>query len=40
VSNVEGGGVGVDRNRSRKEKSSPSYCIKDMKAIFESKSKQ
>ncbi|CAG9769976.1 unnamed protein product [Ceutorhynchus assimilis] len=28
------------RNSPRKEKASPTYCIKDMKAIFESKSKQ
>ncbi|XP_050315828.1 GTPase-activating protein CdGAPr isoform X2 [Anthonomus grandis grandis] len=27
-------------NSARKEKTSPTYCIKDMKAIFESKSKQ
>ncbi|CAH1115331.1 unnamed protein product [Psylliodes chrysocephalus] len=33
--------ISLDNNRSpRKEKASPTYCIKDMKAIFESKSKQ
>ncbi|CAH1185554.1 unnamed protein product [Phyllotreta striolata] len=33
--------ISLDNNRSpRKEKTSPTYCIKDMKAIFESKSKQ
>jgi hypothetical protein len=32
--------VSLETRSPRKEKSSPSYCIKDMKAIFESKSKQ
>ncbi|XP_017771123.1 PREDICTED: GTPase-activating protein CdGAPr isoform X2 [Nicrophorus vespilloides] len=32
--------VSLDSKPPRKEKTSPSYCIKDMKAIFESKSHQ
>lgn len=32
--------ISLDSRSPRKEKASPTYCIKDMKAIFESKSKQ
>ncbi|XP_074041891.1 GTPase-activating protein CdGAPr isoform X2 [Leptinotarsa decemlineata] len=32
--------ISLENRSPRKEKASPTYCIKDMKAIFESKSKQ
>ncbi|CAG9814899.1 unnamed protein product [Phaedon cochleariae] len=32
--------ISLESRSPRKEKTSPTYCIKDMKAIFESKSKQ
>ncbi|KAG5877665.1 hypothetical protein JTB14_015625 [Gonioctena quinquepunctata] len=32
--------ISLESRSPRKEKASPTYCIKDMKAIFESKSKQ